>query len=161
MSLAVLLFCLQLHQSHSVPVYPLQHFQFISPRSLHINESTGRSDPAWVEGPTGRGTYEIIQSCAETLFLCGWTAVAINVHPSDSKGLHGLRRAWWMMITILAPEYVLWCAFDQFWTARRLRDEINGLGQNVVDEDGTKTHVSYLASVSSSERFPSIVLYHA
>ena len=142
MSIATIFLFLSFGDSRYIPISSA-HFQSnILTRSVSINESTGPSAPAWVEGPSGRGTYEILQSCIATLLLCGFTAVAINVHPTDSKLRHFLRRAWWMVVTIIAPEYVLWCAFDQFWTAKELRDEINRLGQRTANGDVASSQVS-------------------
>ena len=107
----------------------------ILPRSIHINESTGTSAPAWVSDPSGRGTHDLIASCLTTLLSCGFTAVHVNILPNASRIQAFFVRVVWMAIAIFAPEVVLWCAFEQLRAARQLRDAINKLGQQVCDGD--------------------------
>ncbi|KAI0197629.1 hypothetical protein F4808DRAFT_463499 [Astrocystis sublimbata] len=61
----------------------------------------------WQAGPTERGTLTLVYSCLATIFTCTWTVLHLNV-----PGLHdgaltkALRKAKWMAITILFPEFV-------------------------------------------------------
>lgn len=48
----------------------------------------------------------------------------------------------WMTITIFVPEVVLFCAWEQWWTTRQLREEVNELGSVAFNGSGAKL-VSY------------------
>ncbi|KAF2453671.1 hypothetical protein BDY21DRAFT_123723 [Lineolata rhizophorae] len=103
------------------------------------------SDPPWVESPDIRGTYDLVLSCLTTLSLCAWTAYHPNVHPQNSMGRTFLRRLWWMTVAVFVPEIVLFCAWEQCWAAKRLRDEVNRLSgfpvgtQKEKDEEANTT----------------------
>ncbi|AEO64639.1 uncharacterized protein THITE_47478 [Thermothielavioides terrestris NRRL 8126] len=62
----------------------------------------------WVAGPSERGTLNLVWSCVITIFACTWTVLHLNV-----PGLHegpwrrGLRKAKWMAINVLFPEFIL------------------------------------------------------
>ena len=145
MSVAILFFCLSFSVSHSVPLSSTAHLQpNIISRSIYINESTGPSAPAWVSDPSGRGTHNLISSCVTTLVSCAFTVVHINILPESSKIQVFFVRIVWMAIAILAPEVVLWCAFEQLLAARQLRDSINGLGQRALNEE-LALQVTYLS----------------
>ena len=69
---------------------------------------------------TGRGTLDIIWTCLVTTVLCTWTVQRLQVVPwSSSKTVMFRKRALWMSITLLCPEYVAWMAPDQWLRARR------------------------------------------
>ncbi|KAF3004786.1 hypothetical protein E8E13_002498 [Curvularia kusanoi] len=58
-------------------------------------------------GPTERGTLTLIYSCLITIFACTWTVLHLNVPGLHDKPLTvALRKAKWMAITILLPEFV-------------------------------------------------------
>lgn len=62
----------------------------------------------WQANSGRRGTFEIIQTCAITVFACTWTIQHLNVPgPNDSKLLRILRSCKWMVINILLPEFIL------------------------------------------------------
>jgi hypothetical protein len=110
----------------------------LSAHPRHAN-ATQSSEPSWKEGPKERGTSELIFSCLATLFLCVWTAVHLNTRPNESE-IQGIgRRMVWMAIAAVAPEYVLYCAFDQWSTARDLRNIINKMGQSAIARDNSST----------------------
>lgn len=62
----------------------------------------------WQAGPTERGTLTLLYSCLITIFAYTWTVLHLNV-----PGLHekpwgiALRKAKWMAITVLFPEFIL------------------------------------------------------
>jgi hypothetical protein len=59
----------------------------------------------------------IIFSCASTMFLCTWVAYHPNVpkNPEEAWWRKLFRRIRYMLVALLAPEYVFWNAFEQ-WT---------------------------------------------
>lgn len=79
----------------------------------------------YVSSPGVRGTVDILWSCLSTLFLCTWTILHLNV----PEQRHGRDPGWrgdlkwklkgfvcslkWMLITLFAPEFVLYFATGQ------------------------------------------------
>lgn len=61
----------------------------------------------WHAGPTERGTSALINSCVITIFACTWTVLHLNV-PGLRDGVltKVMRKAKWMAITVLLPEFV-------------------------------------------------------
>lgn len=61
----------------------------------------------WVPGPTERGTLTLIWSCVITIFACTWTVLHLNVPArEDSSWTVASRKARWMAINIIFPEFV-------------------------------------------------------
>lgn len=104
------------------------------PRDLfERNNGTSTRSSAWVASPPGRGTYDLLLSCATTLSLCAWTAVHLNVPGTKSGFRRTLHRLGWMLLAIVFPEQVLEAAFNQWYVAKDLMDEINKLGVQAVN----------------------------
>ncbi|KAF2083975.1 hypothetical protein K490DRAFT_50263, partial [Saccharata proteae CBS 121410] len=78
------------------------------------------ADRAWVPAPDGRGTYDLIMGCLATLSLCIWISHHPNIHPKSGAFKTVLKGIRWIVIASLAPEYVLYCAWDQRRAATRL-----------------------------------------
>ena len=97
--------------------------------------STAQHPSDWVTEPSGRGTYSLLFSCFNTLFLCAWTAFHPNVPPKESDTRFLLQRIQWMIVAVFFPELVLFIAWDQWWAARCLKHEINRLGQSSNTEN--------------------------
>ncbi|KAI4594750.1 hypothetical protein KJ359_007553 [Pestalotiopsis sp. 9143b] len=61
----------------------------------------------WYPGPTERGTLSLVYSCLLTIFTCTWTVLHLNVPGHDDFTItRFLRKAKWMAITILLPEFI-------------------------------------------------------
>ena len=72
-------------------------------KPLTINASVG-----WQENSSRRGTMDILQSSLFTILICTWTVQHLNIPtPSDSKRRRLFRKIWWMLITVLVPEFLL------------------------------------------------------
>lgn len=84
----------------------------------------------WYDPPNVRGTEDLISSAVTTLALCAWTAYHPNVHPHRGVLRHFGYRVVWMLQAMILPEFVLWCAGQQFWAARRLRNQVNTAMKN-------------------------------
>lgn len=94
----------------------------------------------YTPNPGGRGTLDLLWSCIVTAAFCTWTVQKLQVGPRSSSAIMTLRRkAFWMLITLLCPEYVTWIAFAQWQRARRYKD-ICELGHN----DWTMQHGFYV-----------------
>jgi len=115
----------------------------------------------------------IIYTCASTMFLCTWAALHLNVERDPWKPWwkRALRRVSWMVMTFLAPEYVLFRAFDQWtggcrsllvklqqdpscrWTETHAMLARMG-GLRFVDDKGSRTIPKYLTDFPSGVEMP-------
>ena len=105
-----------------ISAYPL-----IQPRNPNNDSDYSNNTTPWVNAPKTRGTSDLLLSCLTTLALCAWTAYHPNVHPKTGFVGSSFRRLKWMIVAIFVPEWVLYCAWDQKWTAQILRKDINTL----------------------------------
>lgn len=82
-----------------------------------------------VSTPGGRGTVKLVYGCLSTILLCAWSSLHLNVPPDgeDTCEQYG-RRAIWMIITIIFPEYVAVHAlregYEARWWIRRFKSPI-------------------------------------
>lgn len=61
----------------------------------------------WQDSPNQRGTLTILWSCLSTIIACTWTILHLNVPgTSETTGWKILRKAKWMLVTILFPEFL-------------------------------------------------------
>ena len=77
--------------------------------------------PPWVPDPDNRGTWSLLYSCVFTLVLCVWTAIHLNV-PSyhESQLSQWLRKLKWVLLAIIAPEFCVYTAWEQYLEAKNL-----------------------------------------
>lgn len=68
---------------------------------------------AWHPEPQSRGTFSILSSCLITMSLCIWTSLHLNVPEHGKEHLQKYRKLGWMILGLLAPELVLWNAWEQ------------------------------------------------
>lgn len=69
--------------------------------------NSGNAKVGWHDGPNQRGTLTLLWSCLSTVIACTWTILHLNVPgQSDSLWIKIGRKAKWMIITILFPEFV-------------------------------------------------------
>jgi hypothetical protein len=67
----------------------------------------------WHPEPQFRGTFSILFSCLITMSLCIWTSLHLNVPEHKKEHLQKYRKLGWMVLGLLAPELVLWNAWEQ------------------------------------------------
>src|SRR3569833_2350970 len=61
----------------------------------------------WKAGPTGRGTLMLVYGCLSTVFASTWTVLHLNVpDPKEPWWKKAGRKAKWMGITVLFPEFI-------------------------------------------------------
>ena len=91
--------------------------------------ATSSVQTGWVNGPNLRGTIDILWSSLFTIFLCTWTALHLNL-PSkhETRWQVLLRKARWMVQTIIGPEFVLALATGQRRQAKRSVLNFKALG---------------------------------
>ena len=70
----------------------------------------------WQPSPKTRGTWDILTTCIITMLLCVWTAVQLNISPPGSVWKPRLRKVGWLLVALLAPEFVAYTAWYVFLT---------------------------------------------
>ncbi|OAP62704.1 hypothetical protein AYL99_01931 [Fonsecaea erecta] len=81
-------------------------------------EHTNTTIRGWVPQPNGRGTLDILVSCAVTIFLCGWSSICVNVPASDHSRWDLFWDKWHMFcLSMLGPEFVFMLALGQYMRA--------------------------------------------
>ncbi|KAK0671109.1 hypothetical protein QBC41DRAFT_316401 [Cercophora samala] len=91
----------------------------------------------WQPNPNRRGTFDIIQSCAITIFACTWTVQHLNV-PGHNDGAFKklLRTCKWMVINVLLPEFILAHAIVEFMMALHTMAEMRSFqSKNIIVAD--------------------------
>ena len=77
--------------------------------------------PTWVDNHDARGTWDLIQTCVLTLGICVYSALHLNVFHRESTWLwRWLVRCKWMVIALLAPEFIVFNAWSQRRQANRI-----------------------------------------
>ncbi|KAI0707893.1 hypothetical protein C8Q76DRAFT_816447, partial [Earliella scabrosa] len=86
---------------------------------------------SWQAEPQFRGTYSILTSCLSTLFVSTWSALHLDIPESGKRGQPAFMRfvdkLGWLVIGLLAPEYLLLLAFNQFIAALELTKDARKL----------------------------------
>jgi hypothetical protein len=77
-----------------------------------------------------RTLWDVIWSCAATLFACTWTAIHPNI-PGMDEGTFAIyrHRLFIMILALIAPELIITWAARQFFSARKAADEFNAKGR--------------------------------
>ncbi|OAX39404.1 hypothetical protein K503DRAFT_865460 [Rhizopogon vinicolor AM-OR11-026] len=112
-----------------------------------------------------RTLWDIIWSCAVTLFACAWTAIHPNI-PGMDEGKVAIfsRRLLIMAIVLIAPEFIIAWAMRQFLSARRTANEFDDIlgaqllqaqahHQNIGDGN-TATLLSEMAELERNSLIP-------
>lgn len=73
----------------------------------------------WVHEPNGRGTFEILWTCIQTVVLCAWVSVCVNI-PAPGFGAWDVVRDkfHFVLLTLLGPEIVIIIAYGQYLSAK-------------------------------------------
>jgi hypothetical protein len=79
----------------------------------------------WHPEPQFRGTFGILSSCLITMSLCIWTSLHLNLPEHKKEHLQKYRQLGWMVLGLLAPEFVVWNA----WVQRNEAKEVSALMQ--------------------------------
>ena len=88
---------------------------------LSIFGTNATAHATWVASPQGRGTWDILSTCIITLGLCVFSAIHLNI-PDPKWGFWtkaGMKTKW-LLIALLAPEFVVYNA----WRQRREAQEV-------------------------------------
>ncbi|KAF8246092.1 hypothetical protein K440DRAFT_685798 [Wilcoxina mikolae CBS 423.85] len=92
--------------------------------ALPLTHPTGPASPSYVPGPRGRGTVDLLLSATITLTICVYTSIHLNITPRKSY-IFGIQKSsvykfYWVLVALVAPEFVLFAAYDQWRNARDL-----------------------------------------
>jgi hypothetical protein len=81
---------------------------------------------SWVsDGDNKRSTISLLYNCLFTIFLCTWSAMHLNVPGEKESQLQTFRRKCkWMLIGVLAPEYVAALAISEWHSAWKLVTQV-------------------------------------
>jgi hypothetical protein len=93
--------------------------------------------PVWVGDPSGRGTWSLLSSCTITLGICVWTSIYLNLPSQGERSwVRWARKVKWLFIAILAPEIVVFIAFQQCMVASDFLKKLKNLAQILQFERG-------------------------
>ena len=112
----IILLVIALSQSYTVSL-PIISFDSREPQST----------PLVTQPHTLRTRFDIIWTCASTLFICTWVAIHPNIPPRHEGPIRSLwRRLKLMLWTLLVPELILVWAYKQWAGARRYAEIFKG-----------------------------------
>ncbi|KAI0057750.1 hypothetical protein BV25DRAFT_1830821 [Artomyces pyxidatus] len=114
--------------SHAILAYPSSGTPTTTPASPPPANATSAASPRCTDIDNCRTVYGIVWSSFATIFACVWTAVHRNVPgPSQTRLMRILDMAKIVVVTLLAPEWVLAWAVRQFLRARKLGIELEAV----------------------------------
>ncbi|ORY02361.1 hypothetical protein BCR34DRAFT_667700 [Clohesyomyces aquaticus] len=90
---------------------------------MDLRNAPAPPDPpfySWKPEPTTRGSFSIFSSCLITMTLCVWTSVHLNLPEYKKPSEQTWRKVMWLLIALLAPEYVAVTAYCQYKEAEEL-----------------------------------------
>ncbi len=86
----------------------------------------------WVTKPSGRGTFDILQSCLVTLFLCSWSALFLNVPAECQRAIaFVIHKTRWMVFTVAFPEMLTGMAAEQWRSACQSVEDFSRLEKHL------------------------------
>ena len=86
--------------------------------------TTPESDPPWSPSVGRRSTLDLVQACVLTLILCSWTAVHPDIPTGEMQRKWKYEKLLCALCALLAPEIILWIAFDELWESRLIYLEL-------------------------------------
>lgn len=112
----------------------------------------------FIRGDNERDTISLIMSCILTLGLCVYSAIHLNVPPKEESYIEALwRQTKWCLTALLAPELVLYVAWNQRASAKKLCEDLEKLKvtelKDILTTTAESTIVSKLLTVLHA-RFP-------
>jgi hypothetical protein len=85
-----------------------------------LGNSTVLPAAEWHPEPQTRGTFTILSSCLITMSLCIWTSLHLNLPEHKKEHLQKYRKLGWMILGLIAPEIVVWNAWSQRKTMKKV-----------------------------------------
>lgn len=82
----------------------------------------------WISQPDGRGTIDILQSCALTTFLCAWSVLFLNIAAERENRWDFFRnKIRWMGFVLFFPEVLTAIGAEQWRSARQSVEDFSQL----------------------------------
>lgn len=103
--------------------------------ALPITNTTNGVEPAYVSGPTRRGTIGLLWSCVVTFTLCTWTAVHPNIIPNQTDLGRNINKLAYMFTAAFFPECVVSVAFIEWMNARKIYEECQKMGATDMSKE--------------------------
>lgn len=98
--------------------------------SVFVGNNSSSRTITWQPEPSTRGTWSILSVCIITTSLCVWTAVHLNIPPSDQKHAPFWRKLYWLGVGLFAPEMVAYTAwYQRLAAAKGFKDIQKAVGQ--------------------------------
>ena len=120
--------------------------------SFWYKPTSPQSEPPWSPPEDRRSTFALVETCILTLILCSWTAIHLDI-PAAYWRHSTPRWLWnrlkWSVVGILAPEYLLWMAFMEYWESRQICLELEKVKRERM-EKGPPTDTKDPPSARSS-----------
>jgi hypothetical protein len=85
-----------------------------------LGNSTVLPATGWHPEPRIRGTFSILSGCLITMSLCIWTSLHLNLPEHKREHIQKYRKLGWMILGLIAPEMVVWNAWEQRKTMKKL-----------------------------------------
>lgn len=112
---------------------------------LPIFGASNYTRPQFVPEPIGRGTWGLVQSCLFTLGLCVYSAIHVNVFHRECRWwTRALIRCKWLVVALLAPEFIVFNAWSQRRQALRIAHALRKRSGQVEHESWMVTLRRYL-----------------
>jgi hypothetical protein len=93
-----------------------------------LGNSTVLPAAGWHPEPRTRGTFSILSSCLITMSLCIWTSLHLNLPEHKKEHLQKYRKLGWMILGLIAPEMVVWNAWEQRKQMKEMSKEMQKRG---------------------------------
>ncbi|KAI3323706.1 hypothetical protein HD806DRAFT_522284 [Xylariaceae sp. AK1471] len=123
MAALLLIFPLLLRGASAAPVTPLEA-QILAAKGNKTALNTQLA-LSWATTSNVRSTSDLLWTSILTLSLCVYTVIHINIPPpNEPNRLFYLRKVGWVFVAILAPEFALWLAYQQWDVTRRLKQQL-------------------------------------
>ena len=123
---------------------------------FHTTCTTPPPRTNYVASPDTRGTLDILWSCLFTIIACTWTIQHLNVpeqmdretrdlswYKTLRRNVRGLMKTLkWMLVTIVAPEYILGKAGADFYAAYESKQQMKSYA-DLDDAEWSLTHAFF------------------
>ena len=114
--------------------------------------------PGWIPQPNGRGSIDILQSCALTIFLCAWSVLFLNIPAQRESRLDFFKdKMRWMGFVLFFPEVLTGIAAEQWRSASQsvedfaqLQNEWESALQSTKPPENVSQMRSNLSRIKSS-----------
>ena len=109
-------------------------------RNSSLSANSSVISQGWIPGPTTRGTWDIIWTCAQTMALCAWVTMCVNVPSPDNVSVDLFRdKLHSSLMALLGPDLIVMLSLMQYQSARDSVEDFKAAGY----ADWTMVHAFY------------------